>query len=76
MANPRPLVPMTGPAPIPRPPSGETPAQRSAAPIVATALAPEDFVETGRRLFIDTNVFMDTDTARSAGLKMLFERCK
>lgn len=42
----------------------------------ATVLAPEDFVATGHRLFIDTNVFMDTDTERSAGLKILFERCK
>lgn len=62
--------------PTPRPPIGETPTRRSAEHLVASVLAPEDFVETGRRLFIDTNVFMDTDTARSAGLKMLFERCK
>lgn len=76
MANPRPLVPATGYLPTPRPPIGETPTRRSAEHLVASVLAPEDFVETGRRLFIDTNVFMDTDTARSAGLKMLFERCK
>ncbi|MCB8045047.1 hypothetical protein JM654_15515 [Microbacterium oxydans] len=69
MANTKPLAPTTGPAAVPRPPSGETPIQRSAELIVATVLAPEDFVETGRRLFIDTNVFMDTDAARSVGLK-------
>ncbi len=76
MANQRPLVPATGPMPTPRPPIGDTPTRRSVEHLVASILAPEDFVETGRRLFIDTNVFMDTDTARSAGLKRLFERCK
>lgn len=40
----------------------------------ATMVFPEEFVTTGRRLFIDTNVFMDTSPARD-GLKRLFERC-
>lgn len=39
------------------------------------ALAPEDFVQPEHRLFIDTNVFMDTDPAHEGGLKRLFERC-
>lgn len=39
-------------------------------------LDPTVFVQAGRRLFIDTNVFMDTDTRRAGGLKRLFERCK
>lgn len=39
------------------------------------ALAPEDFVQPEHRLFIDTNVFMDTDPAHGGGLKRLFERC-
>ncbi|TFD28911.1 translation initiation factor IF-2 N-terminal domain-containing protein [Cryobacterium sp. TMT2-23] len=72
----KPPVPVAGPAPTERPPIGAAPTRRSAEPIVAIVLAPEDFVATGHRLFIDTNVFMDTDTERSAGLKKLFERCK
>lgn len=36
---------------------------------------PEEFVVSNRRLFIDTNVFMDTDPAREGALKRLFERC-
>lgn len=71
-----PKAPGAGPAPTVRPPIGATPTRRSADPLGATVLAPEDFVATGHRLFIDTNVFMDTDTERSAGLKKLFERCK
>lgn len=39
-------------------------------------LDPTVFVQSGRRLFIDTNIFMDTDTRRAGGLKNLFERCK
>lgn len=39
-------------------------------------LAPEEFVQPDRRLFIDTNVFMDTTEDCAAGLKKLFERCK
>jgi rRNA-processing protein FCF1 len=39
-------------------------------------IAPEEFVQPDRRLFIDTNVFMDTDEDRAVGLKKLFERCK
>lgn len=38
-------------------------------------LDPEEFVATGRRLFIDTNVFMDIEPVRDGGLKRLFERC-
>lgn len=41
----------------------------------AATLPPEEFVETGSRLFIDTNIFMDVDPARDGGLKGLFERC-
>jgi serine/threonine protein kinase len=40
-----------------------------------SALAPEDFVQPERRLFVDTNVFMDTDPAHEGGLRRLFERC-
>lgn len=40
------------------------------------ALDPTGFVQRGRRLFIDTNIFMDTDPRRAGGLKRLFERCK
>ncbi|MBX0299371.1 hypothetical protein K2F54_05195 [Cryobacterium sp. 1639] len=39
-------------------------------------LDPTEFVQQERRLFIDTNVFMDTDTRRAGGLKRLFERCQ
>ena len=39
-------------------------------------VAPEDFVTADRRLFIDTNIFMDTDPDRASGLRKLFERCK
>jgi serine/threonine protein kinase/predicted nucleic acid-binding protein len=42
----------------------------------AEIVPPESFVAVDHRLFIDTNVFMDTDPVRSAGLKKLFERCK
>lgn len=42
----------------------------------AEIVPPESFVAIDHRLFIDTNVFMDTDPVRSAGLKKLFERCK
>lgn len=38
-------------------------------------LNPVDLVQPGRRLFIDTNVFMDTHPARAGGLKRLFELC-
>ncbi|MCC2314079.1 protein kinase domain-containing protein [Cellulomonas xiejunii] len=38
-------------------------------------LRPEEFVQPDCRLFIDTNVFMDTDKTREGGLKGLFERC-
>lgn len=76
MAIPRPPVPQTGPMPTPRPPIDEGSAGHTAESRAAAVISPEDFVKTGRRLFIDTNVFMDTDTPRSAGLKMLFERCK
>lgn len=41
----------------------------------AGVIAPEEFVQPDRRLFIDTNIFMDTDPAREGGLKGLFERC-
>ncbi|MDR6906423.1 serine/threonine protein kinase [Agromyces sp. 3263] len=37
-------------------------------------LDPLEFLQPNRRLFIDTNVFMDTDTRRAGGLKRLFER--
>lgn len=37
-------------------------------------LDPVEFLEPNRRLFIDTNVFMDTDARRAGGLKRLFER--
>lgn len=42
----------------------------------AEIVPPESFVAVDHRLFIDTNVFMDTDPVRSVGLKKLFERCK
>lgn len=42
----------------------------------AKVISPEIFVARDHRLFIDTNVFMDTDPERSVGLKKLFERCK
>ncbi|QNE14844.1 hypothetical protein [Pseudarthrobacter sp. NBSH8] len=35
---------------------------------------PVEFLQPNRRLFIDTNVFMDTDARRAGGLKRLFER--
>lgn len=41
----------------------------------AISYPPEEFVVSNRRLFIDTNVFMDTDPAREGALKRLFERC-
>lgn len=37
-------------------------------------LDPIEFLQPNRRLFIDTNVFMDTSPSRSGGLKRLFER--
>ena len=37
-------------------------------------LDPVEFLQPNRRLFIDTNVFMDTDPRRAGGLKRLFER--
>jgi serine/threonine protein kinase len=37
-------------------------------------LDPVEFLQPNRRLFIDTNVFMDTDARRAGGLKRLFER--
>ncbi|UOE43379.1 protein kinase domain-containing protein [Agromyces larvae] len=37
-------------------------------------LDPVEFLQPNRRLFIDTNVFMDTDPRRTGGLKRLFER--
>lgn len=42
----------------------------------AEIVPPESFLSVDRRLFIDTNVFMDIDPVRSVGLKELFERCK
>lgn len=66
----------TEPVPTLRLPIGESSVRRSGGRGSATVLAPEDFVEPGHRLFIDTYVFMDTDNERSAGLKKLFERCK
>lgn len=72
----KPLVATNGAVPTPKPPVEPTPNRRAAEHTVVTVLAPEDFVESGHRLFIDTNVFMDTDTERSASLKKLFERCK
>lgn len=37
-------------------------------------LDPVEFLQPNRRLFIDTNIFMDPDTRRAGGLKRLFER--
>ncbi|GAA2163002.1 translation initiation factor IF-2 N-terminal domain-containing protein [Pedococcus bigeumensis] len=37
-------------------------------------LDPVEFLQPNRRLFIDTNILMDPDTRRAAGLKRLFER--
>ena len=37
-------------------------------------LDPVEFLQPNRRLFIDTNVFMDTEPRRAGGLKRLFER--
>jgi serine/threonine protein kinase len=37
-------------------------------------LDPVEFLQPNRRLFIDTNIFMDTDPRRAGGLKRLFER--
>lgn len=37
-------------------------------------LDPVEFLQRDRRLFIDTNIFMDTDQRRAGGLKRLFER--
>lgn len=42
----------------------------------AALLPPTDFVQPGRRLFIDTNIFMDTDPRRAGGLKGLFDQSK
>lgn len=41
----------------------------------AKAIDPREFVAPGRRLFIDTNVFMDTNPKREGALRRLFERC-
>lgn len=35
---------------------------------------PVEFLQPGRRLFIDTNIFMDPDPRRAGALKRLFER--
>lgn len=43
-------------------------------PIEYQLLDPVEFLQPNRRLFIDTNVFMDTDARRAGGLKRLFER--
>lgn len=40
-----------------------------------SVIAPEEFVQPDWRLFIDTNIFMDTHPAREGGLKALFKRC-
>ena len=40
----------------------------------AVLLDPVEFLQPHRRLFIDTNVFMDTNPRRAGGLKRLFER--
>lgn len=40
----------------------------------AALLDPVEFLQPNRRLFIDTNVFMDTNPRRAGGLKRLFER--
>ena len=37
-------------------------------------LDPVEFLQPGRRLFIDTNIFMDSDPRRAGALKRLFER--
>ena len=37
-------------------------------------LDPVEFLQPNGRLFIDTNIFMDTDPHRAGGLKRLFER--
>ncbi|MDT0164508.1 translation initiation factor IF-2 N-terminal domain-containing protein [Actinotalea sp. AC32] len=37
-------------------------------------LDPVEFLQPHRRLFIDTNIFMDPDMRRAGGLKRLFER--
>ena len=58
------VVPRVQASPNP-PPHGNT----------TSTVPPEEFVAAGRRLFIDTNVFMDTDKDRDGGLKRLFERC-
>lgn len=42
----------------------------------ASVLAPEEFLKPGRRLFVDTNVFMDTTPERDGALKGFFERCR
>lgn len=36
---------------------------------------PVSLIQPDCRLFVDTNVFMDTDPRRQGGLKRLFERC-
>lgn len=80
-----PRIPAAAPAvPVPAPPSVAAPAPARAtshSPAAArdagtAVVAPEDFVTADRRLFIDTNIFMDTDPDRASGLKKLFERCK
>nr|WP_157001168.1 translation initiation factor IF-2 N-terminal domain-containing protein [Agromyces laixinhei] len=76
-----PLAPRATPTPAPyvavQPPSAATgPRQMNAEKSESAVFAPEEFVSTDHRLFIDTNVFMDTDPDRAAGLKKLFARCK
>lgn len=43
-------------------------------PMEYQLIDPVEFLQLNRRLFIDTNVFMDTDARRAGGLKRLFER--
>lgn len=42
----------------------------------AQLVDPVEFLQPNRRLFIDTNIFMDTNPRRDGGLKQLFERGK
>lgn len=37
-------------------------------------LSPADFVQSNHRLFIDTNIFMDTNRKWTGGLKRLFDQ--
>lgn len=61
-----------------RPP--RTPEKTAAAPADtkeerSRLVSPAHFVAPGRRLFIDTNIFMDTDPAKKGRLKRLLEHC-